>query len=236
METLTQTPDTSTDVVGTVFEKLKAASKETVEQILAFLQGNTNSVEEAPAVADADEIVEYGFATEETVATEEEVEAEEVVAEAPETQVETVEEVTEEAPEAVVETQTDVVDYSQPQDEVLENVELETSSEEVVEETPAIEAYEENAPDQIQETELQEELDSAFIAGIGEAPKADFEIRLDEIYSIRVVANEVVSSIEELQNEVVALRAQVSLMVSHGELENIVRNIVATTVRDRFAV
>ncbi|GEM_PF-1850379 len=235
METLTQTPDTSTDVVGTVFEKLKAASKETVEQILAFLQGNTNSVEEAPAVANTDEVVEYGFATEEAVATEEEVETETVIAEAPETQVETMEEVTEEAPEEVVETETEVVDYSQPEDEVSEAVALTDAAEEVAQE-PAVDLYDENAHDQIQETELQEEIDSAFIASIGEAPKADIEIRLDEIYSIRVVANEVVSSIEELQNEVTALHAQISTMVSHGELENIVRNIVATTVRDRFAV
>lgn len=221
METLTQTPDTDTllDDLKRRAEDLKNASVEKFEQFLALF--NSNAVEEAPAVADAYEFTENGYATEEAVETAEEIETEEVIAE---------------APEAAVETEIETVDDSQPQDEASEAVELEASNEEVAAEESAIDLYDENAHDQIQETALQEEIDSAFIAGFGEAPKADIEIRLDEIYSIRVVANEVVSSIEELQNEVTALRAQISTMVSHGELENIVRNIVATTVRDRFAV
>lgn len=67
-----------------------------------------------------------------------------------------------------------------------------------------------------------------------EAPKADIEIRLDEIYSIRVVANEVVSSIEELQNEVAALRAEVSSSVKSEDLETKVKDLVAAALRERF--
>lgn len=84
--------------------------------------------------------------------------------------------------------------------------------------------------------ELQNEItdempENAMIDIIMEEPKADIEIRLDEIYSIRVVAKEVVSSIEELQNEVETLKAQLATMVSPEELDAKVREVVGLVLR-----
>ncbi|MDX1939550.1 MAG: hypothetical protein SFU99_03315 [Saprospiraceae bacterium] len=68
-----------------------------------------------------------------------------------------------------------------------------------------------------------------------EAPsKNDIEIKLDEMYSIRVVANEVVNGIEDLQAQVRSLQEKVNNMVSAEELEQIVKEMVATALRERF--
>ena len=64
--------------------------------------------------------------------------------------------------------------------------------------------------------------------------KNDIEIKLDEMYSIRVVANEVVNGIEDLQAQVRSLQEKVDNMVSAEELEQIVKEMVATALRERF--
>ncbi len=81
---------------------------------------------------------------------------------------------------------------------------------------------------------LSEEEMEPTMMSVEERKSADFEIRLDEIYSIRVVANEVVSSIEELQNEVAMLRGKVEMMFTQEELEAKVKEIVTEALRERF--
>lgn len=207
METLTQTQEAPTSVVGTVMEKLKAASQETLDQILTFLQGNSHAaaVVEEPIVEATEEIVvdDIELATEmEAPALEETSNDVELVASNGEVEnVETLEET--EAP-------------TEPTTEELQN--------EISEETT----------EELQNQISEETSENAAIDVLLEAPKADIEIRLDEIYSIRVVANEVVSSIEELQNEVQALKAQVATMASPEELESKVKEMVAGALRERF--
>ncbi|MFN7118487.1 MAG: hypothetical protein ACK4TA_16940 [Saprospiraceae bacterium] len=124
-------------------------------------------------------------------------------------------------------------DTEQPENE------LATEAEPVAAE---IEAPTETAPEEPTTEELQNEIsgeateNSAIdvLIAAAEAPKADIEIRLDEIYSIRVVANEVVSSIEELQNEVNTLRQELNNRISHEELDSIVKYMVTTALRERF--
>ena len=64
--------------------------------------------------------------------------------------------------------------------------------------------------------------------------KNDIEIKLDEMYSIRVVANEVVNGIEDLQAQVRSLQEKVDNMVSAEELEQIVKEMVTTALKERF--
>lgn len=207
METLTQTQEAPTSVVGTVMEKLKAASQETLDQILTFLQGNSHAaaVVEEPIVESTEEIVvdDIELATEmEAPALEETFNGVELVASNGEVEnVETLEET--EVP-------------TEPTTEELQN--------EISEETT----------EELQNEISEETTENAAIDVLLGGPKADIEIRLDEIYSIRVVANEVVSSIEELQNEVQTLKAQVAAMVSPEELESKVKEMVAGALRERF--
>lgn len=81
---------------------------------------------------------------------------------------------------------------------------------------------------------LSEEENEPTLMNLEEPKSADFEIRLDEIYSIRVVANEVVSSIEELQNEVAMLREKVESMFTQEEMEAKVKEMVTAALRERF--
>lgn len=195
METLTQTQEAPTSVIGTVVEKLKAASQETVEQILAFLQGNSQP----------------------------EAVVETLMAEAPE--------------EVVID---DVVLAAEPEEMMLvehaSDVEFFASNGEVenVETLEEAEISEEPTTEELQNEIGEEETENAAIDVLLEEPKADIEIRLDEIYSIRVVANEVVSSIEELQSEVEALKAQVAAIGSPEAFEEKVKEMVAATLRERF--
>ncbi len=70
---------------------------------------------------------------------------------------------------------------------------------------------------------------------INEPVKNDIEIRLDEVYNIRVVANEVVNRVEELQNQLTVLQEQMGSMVSHNGLEDMVKNITIAELKKRIA-
>jgi hypothetical protein len=130
----------------------------------------------------------------------------------------------------------------QPETETENGLELAATTEETenVETFDLPQPIEEPTTEELQneissdEIEQQETENAAIDVLIGETPKADFEIRLDEIYSIRVVANEVVNSIEDLQNEVAILRAQVNGMFTQEQLEDKVKELVATALRERF--
>ncbi len=57
------------------------------------------------------------------------------------------------------------------------------------------------------------------------------EVKLDEIYTIKVVANEVIKNMDQLQQEVVELRAQMSKLISREVLESEVERLVRQALR-----
>jgi hypothetical protein len=57
------------------------------------------------------------------------------------------------------------------------------------------------------------------------------EVKLDEIYTIKVVADEVIKNVDQLQQEVADLRAQVSGLIGREVLESEVERLVRQALR-----
>mgnify|MGYP005849551539 CR=1 FL=1 len=69
-------------------------------------------------------------------------------------------------------------------------------------------------------------------AALETAPETPaIEVKLDEIYTIKVVADEVIKNVDQLQQEVADLRAQVSELISREVLENEVERLVRQALR-----
>ncbi len=57
------------------------------------------------------------------------------------------------------------------------------------------------------------------------------EVKLDEIYTIKVVADEVIKNVDQLQQEVAELRARMSELIGHEVLKSEVERLVRQALR-----
>ncbi|HMO38626.1 MAG TPA: hypothetical protein PKC76_02680 [Saprospiraceae bacterium] len=74
-------------------------------------------------------------------------------------------------------------------------------------------------------------------AALEAAPETPaIEVKLDEIYTIKVVADEVIKNVDQLQQEVADLRAQVSGLIGREVLESEVERLVREEISRRFKI
>jgi|GEM_PF-6560678 hypothetical protein len=68
-----------------------------------------------------------------------------------------------------------------------------------------------------------------------ELKKPDFEVKVDEVFSIKVVAHQVMDKIEALQQEVNDLRAQMQQMITAEDVEQKAVEAVRATMMEKFS-